>query len=367
MAFTEPAMAEMCTAPVPTVFGMFEPTTCSELPEEVSMGQSMGMELLSILREQSPLDCECDEKDVDVEVIVKNGFIEVVDPQFRPKMQRSMSDSALLDFASESQKPWKKLASEKWLQDLSWSDASTTISGDGPEGEECELTYGERRRDRHDTCWSDDENQEMMQSYMPYNYCDSWWMPMAVEAGTTMLYQMPDGSMCPVDMSTQWVEQSAECEGGDASSDQEWRTTVMLRNMPNNYTRDMLLELVDSMGFAGCYDFAYLPVDFKSQAGLGYAFINFVSSAEAQRCFDNFEGFSEWKVPSEKVCTVTWGSPYQGLEAHIERYQNSPVMHHSIPDEWKPVLIDQGVRIAFPAPTKPIKTPKVRQQPTGTN
>jgi len=368
MAFTEPAMADMYTAQLPTAFGMFEPT----LPKNQQV--SMGMELLSMLREQSPLDCdsaradlEC-EKDVDVEVIVKNGFIEVVDPQFRPKMQRSMSDSALLDFASESQKPWKKLASEKWLQDLSWSDASTTISGDGPEGEGCELAYGERRRDRHDTCWSDDESPEMMQSYMPYDYCDSWWMPMAVEAGTTMLYQMPDGSMCPVDMSAQWVEQGAECEGGQAhASDQEWRTTVMLRNMPNNYTRDMLREWVDSMGFAGCYDFAYLPVDFKSQAGLGYAFINFVSSAEAQRCFDNFEGFSEWKVPSEKVCTVTWGSPYQGLEAHIERYQNSPVMHHSIPDEWKPVLIDQGVRIAFPAPTKPIKTPKVRQQPTGTN
>ena len=92
-----------------------------------------------------------------------------------------------------------------------------------------------------------------------------------------------------------------------------------------------------------------------------HAFINFITTNEAQRCF---EGFSVWKVPSEKVCTVTWGSPYQGLDAHIERYQNSPVMHHSIPDDWKPVLLEQGVRIAFPAPTKPIKTPKVRQQPS---
>lgn len=136
----------------------------------------------------------------------------------------------------------------------------------------------------------------------------------------------------------------------------------MLRNMPNNYTRDMLLEFVDAMGFVNSYDFVYLPVDFKSQAGLGYAFINFISTAEAQRCFDCFEGFSDWAVPSEKVCTVTWGSPYQGLEAHIERYQNSPVMHPSIPDEWKPILISQGIRIAFPAPTKPIKTPKFRHQ-----
>lgn len=119
----------------------------------------------------------------------------------------------------------------------------------------------------------------------------------------------------------------------------------------------------DDPQLAGLYDFAYLPVDFQSQAGLGYAFINFATVADAQLCFDRFEGFSNWKVPSEKVCTVTWSSPTQGLEAHIERYKNSPVMHGSLPDEWKPVLLQQGVRVAFPPPSKPIKTPKVRQQP----
>merc|ERR1719261_1962055 len=180
-------------------------------------------------------------------------------------------------------------------------------------------------------------------------------MPMNFDPNATVLYD-PNANEQSY---AQWAEQ---CESGSDSAS-EWRTTVMLRNMPNNYTRDMLLDLVNSMGFTGCYDFAYLPVDFKSQAGLGYAFINFVSTAEAQRCFERFEGFSDWRVPSEKVCTVTWGSPYQGLEAHIERYQNSPVMHHSIPDEWKPVLLEDGVRVVFPAPTKPIKTPKIRQQP----
>lgn len=189
-------------------------------------------------------------------------------------------------------------------------------------------------------------------------------MPMMSPDGT-MVCAMPDGSFMP--MAEQWPEQNvAACEEGDATeaTDGEWRSTVMLRNMPNNYTREMLLELIDAMGFEACYDFAYLPIDFKSQAGLGYAFINFINSAEAQRCFDDFEGFSDWKVPSEKVCTVTWGSPYQGFEAHVERYRNSPVMHHSIPDEWKPVLFDsEGLRAAFPPPTKAIKTPKVRQQP----
>merc|ERR1719478_997786 len=173
----------------------------------------------------------------------------------------------------------------------------------------------------------------------------------------------PDGSTM---MTPQWGGQSSlDCDAADTdSASQEWRTTVMLRNMPNNYTRDMLLELVDSMGFAGLYNFAYLPVDFQSQAGLGYAFINFATVADAQLCFERFEGFSNWNVPSEKVCTVTWSSPTQGFEAHVERYKNSPVMHPSLPDEWKPVLIQNGVRVPFPPPSKPIKTPKVRQNPS---
>merc|ERR1719446_1944355 len=166
----------------------------------------------------------------------------------------------------------------------------------------------------------------------------------------------------------QWSPHSmtaVECHGMEVEGDgPEWRTTVMIRNMPNNYTRDMLLELVDSMGFAGLYDFAYLPVDFQSQAGLGYAFINFGTVADAQLCFERFEGFSNWKVPSEKVCTVTWSSPTQGLEQHIDRYKNSPVMHHSLPDAWKPVLLQNGMRVPFPPPSKQIKTPKVRQHPS---
>ena len=46
------------------------------------------------------------------------------------------------------------------------------------------------------------------------------------------------------------------------------RTTVMLRNVPNNYTREMFLALLDDNGFAGRYDFVYLPCDFRRQADL---------------------------------------------------------------------------------------------------
>jgi hypothetical protein len=138
------------------------------------------------------------------------------------------------------------------------------------------------------------------------------------------------------------------------------RTTVMLRNMPNNYSRTMLLELLDTEGFAGQYDFLYLPMDFQSRASLGYAFINFTSSDAAESFWRVFDGYSNWAIPSRKMSGVSWSGPHQGLEAHIERYRNSPVMAESTPDEYKPILFDQGVRIPFPAPTRRIRAPRVR-------
>jgi len=136
--------------------------------------------------------------------------------------------------------------------------------------------------------------------------------------------------------------------------------TVMLRNLPNNYTRSMLLKLIDSEGFDGMYDFIYLPMDFKSQASLGYAFVNLTDSDQAARFFEAFVGFHDWVVPSQKVCSVNWSAPYQGRDAHIERYRNSPVMHEDVPDDYKPMVFRDGERIKFPPPTKKLKVPRMR-------
>eukprot|EP00913_Durusdinium_trenchii_P034625 g32394.t1 len=67
-------------------------------------------------------------------------------------------------------------------------------------------------------------------------------------------------------------------EPGHRMSYRKERTTVMLRNLPNNYTREMFLEMLDSEGFRGSYDFVYLPCDFHRKANLGYAFVNMVDA-----------------------------------------------------------------------------------------
>jgi len=144
--------------------------------------------------------------------------------------------------------------------------------------------------------------------------------------------------------------------------DAEGRTTVMLRNLPNNYTRDMLLELIDSLGFQGQYDFLYLPIDFQTQACLGYAFVNMVDSGIVPAFWRAFDGFSNWSLPSRKVCYISWSGPHQGLEAHIDRYRNSPVMHPDVGEECKPLIFKDGIRVIFPPPTKSIRPPRVRKR-----
>jgi hypothetical protein len=138
-------------------------------------------------------------------------------------------------------------------------------------------------------------------------------------------------------------------------------TTVTLRNIPNNYKRDMLLDLLNQEGFAGMYDFIYLPIDFKKKANLGYAFLNFVSLEKAEEFRVKFDKFDGWSLKSTKKAEVRWGR-LQGYDAHIERYRNSPVMHEDIPPDQRPLIFKDGVEQVFPAPTKKIKAPWLKSR-----
>jgi hypothetical protein len=144
-------------------------------------------------------------------------------------------------------------------------------------------------------------------------------------------------------------------------------TTIMLRNVPRALTRTMLLAELASQGFAGKFDFVYLPMDFDETTrcgqNFGHAFVNFIYPQDAARARECFSGFAAWAVECEKPCEALWREQCQGLAAHIHKYRNSALMHESVPDENKPTMFVDGVRCAFPAPTQPIKAPKMRRSP----
>mmetsp|Transcript_26758 Transcript_26758/g.56702 ORF Transcript_26758/g.56702 Transcript_26758/m.56702 type:complete len:308 (-) Transcript_26758:95-1018(-) len=152
----------------------------------------------------------------------------------------------------------------------------------------------------------------------------------------------------------------------DLNVGSETRTTVMIRNLPNNYSQQMLLELLDGEGFLGMYDFVYLPMDFQTCACLGYAFINLVSPLLVPLFWETFDGYTKWAFHSDKIGFVSWCGPHQGLQAHIDRHRNSALMHFSVPDDYKPVIFCNGVRIPFPAPTKKLRIPRARTSRTAT-
>jgi len=146
----------------------------------------------------------------------------------------------------------------------------------------------------------------------------------------------------------------------DNSSDGQGElTTVMMRNIPNSLTRSELLKLMDNAGFRGHYDLFYLPIDLKNKCGLGYAFANFVHHDFALAFSKHFNGFNSWNMQSEKVCEVTWSKGMQGLNEHVSDYRDSPVMHESVPDEYRPVLFKNGARVPFPPPTKNLRAPRI--------
>eukprot|EP00928_Gymnodinium_smaydae_P019933 TRINITY_DN17683_c0_g2_i1.p1 TRINITY_DN17683_c0_g2~~TRINITY_DN17683_c0_g2_i1.p1 ORF type:complete len:167 (-),score=11.65 TRINITY_DN17683_c0_g2_i1:383-883(-) len=143
------------------------------------------------------------------------------------------------------------------------------------------------------------------------------------------------------------VSRISSCEEARAA---ESRTTVVLRNLPLRYTSSKLIRTIDLEGFAGMYDFIYVPMNFKARTSYGYGFVNLIDALTAQRFREAFEGFSRWSSKSKNVCRVVWATKQQGLQANIHHYGKSTVMMESVPPENKPRIFRNGVEIPFPLP-----------------
>lgn len=131
-------------------------------------------------------------------------------------------------------------------------------------------------------------------------------------------------------------------------------TTIILRNLPNDFKRSSLLDVLNSEGFFGLYDFVYMPTDFRKWLSFGFAFVNFVTHTVADSALRHFDQF----CIEGTECVSGWSENLQGLEPHVDRYRNSPVMHHSVPDEYKPVLFMHGAPVSMPHSTKRIPRPR---------
>jgi len=139
-------------------------------------------------------------------------------------------------------------------------------------------------------------------------------------------------------------------------------TTFMIRSLPRHMTRTKLEDLLDDAGFAKQYDFIYLPANLKVKESYGYGFVNLVSGAVAARFMAYFNGYS-WPDRSQEPMGVHKSEALEGLDALIQRYRNSPLMHSSVPEEVRPAIYRDGVKAPFPSPTVDLRAPRMRSLP----
>lgn len=156
-----------------------------------------------------------------------------------------------------------------------------------------------------------------------------------------------------------------ECHDSLAVNAPKGRTSVILKNIPKGCDRPMLLETLKAEMFLNSVNFLYLPMAFDSQdlASFRYAFITFSAPERAQHFLEHFSGFMNWGQTLPNLgggCVAEWCS-LQGVTAHIARYRNSPMMHSSVEDQFKPILLHNGRRLPFSSPTIVIQPPRQRR------
>jgi hypothetical protein len=125
-------------------------------------------------------------------------------------------------------------------------------------------------------------------------------------------------------------------------------TTMMLRNLPNKYTREMLIAEFEEAGVMRDIDFLYLPIDLRQCVNVGYCFVNFVSEPAVERFRSKFEGKKLKFIRSSKVLSLAKGA-IQGLAPNIEHYRNRAVV--KLPPKCQPLVFENGVPYPFPKPT----------------
>jgi len=142
------------------------------------------------------------------------------------------------------------------------------------------------------------------------------------------------------------------------------RTTLRVEGLPKSMTRAAFLDLLAFEGLLADCDFVYVPLDFTRECAYGYALVNIsnpdVLSALWARADCPYKSLATGSVTlkSGTVCQISWNGSCQGLPALKEKFRNSQLMHRRVDDASRPILLQQGVRVPFPSPTKALRAPR---------
>ncbi|CAK9042585.1 unnamed protein product [Durusdinium trenchii] len=145
-----------------------------------------------------------------------------------------------------------------------------------------------------------------------------------IEDAKTWARLTTGSTQCPEDTVGEQHLSESDGEGGDA----DWQSvsTVMIKNIPCRCTTEEVLAAVDRLGFAGAYDFFYLPINRRHRQGIGYAFINFPQQGAAGLFKKAIAGYQFPGRKSQKVVHVA-KAQLQGRQEVDAYFHHTQVLH----------------------------------------
>ena len=114
------------------------------------------------------------------------------------------------------------------------------------------------------------------------------------------------------------------------------RTTIMIKNIPNKFNKDLLLSIINQ-NFKGTYDLFILPTDINKYKNFGYAFINFTSSYYIPYFYYMFNGKMWSSTNSKKICELT----YSKVQGRVNLLGHYPIKIVYLNEEAKNVIPEQ--------------------------
>jgi len=182
-----------------------------------------------------------------------------------------------------------------------------------------------------------------------------------VQLEASLLDRRPSDDTCAIEKAS--CHSAFTMDDGNSSlrsscgSEPDCRTTIVLRTSSRDIRGPTLCKWLDEQSFRGCFDFVYVPANFKKMASFGYAFVNFLTHRDAERALLALLN-KPIGEPGAMVEMAEWSDPHQGIDGLLERFRNCPVMHRSVPAEYKPLYFRDGVPAMVPKPTKVVIAPR---------
>lgn len=134
------------------------------------------------------------------------------------------------------------------------------------------------------------------------------------------------------------VHNDARCDtqgSGTKSATLNGCTTLMIRHIPPKLTQRQLMREVNDRGFAGRFDFVYVPMDSRRRASRGIAFVNFASGAVAEEFARAVDGHP-LRHPSSQRAVEIMPADLQGFDRNVEHHAETLRSHT---DSNKPLVL----------------------------